>query len=268
MGGAYGNVPALEACLGHARARGCDAFAFLGDMTGCCGHSDEILALVRDNFPIIVAGNLEQQAHLGASDCACNYTDAADGRCSGAAHAYSLLSLNATNQAWLGTLPDLALVETRLGRLLLCHGSPAQTNEFLYESEVPDEQLIAWLEEADAVGMACTHTGLPWMLRVPGKRFALNCGVVGKPDHDADPAVHFAILELLPEIPLLERMQIERVEYDHSRWAHQIAHEGVEEIFVRPLVDGRWTVGLASLPQIERLKHDLIMGACSNAADG
>ena len=52
MGGAYGNVPALRACLEHARLARCDVFAFLGDITGCCGHSDEIINLVRDNFSI------------------------------------------------------------------------------------------------------------------------------------------------------------------------------------------------------------------------
>ncbi len=265
VGGAYGNVPALEACLAHACIAGCDAFAFLGDMTGCCGHSDEIIALVRANFSILVAGNLEQQAYAGETDCACNYTDAADGKCSGAAHAYSLRSLNAENQAWLGTLPEIALVETRMGRLLLCHGSPAQTNEFLYESTVEDANLENWLEESRAVGLICTHTGLPWTLPLRRDRFALNCGAIGKPDHDGDPAVHYAIVDLRDDLRRRECLSIQRVSYDHVRWARQIAAEGVAEMFIRPLLDGKWTVGLASLPLAERWKRDLIMGACDRA---
>ena len=68
MGGAYGNVPAFTACLQHARNRDCDGFAFIGDATGCCGHSDEIVQLVRDHCPILVAGNLEQRAVANSTE--------------------------------------------------------------------------------------------------------------------------------------------------------------------------------------------------------
>ena len=78
MGGACGNVPALEACIRHARSRGCDSLAFIGDATGCCGHSDEILGLVRRNFSILVAGNHEQQAAAGSDECSRNYVSAED----------------------------------------------------------------------------------------------------------------------------------------------------------------------------------------------
>lgn len=258
MGGAYGNVPALQACLEQARIARCDAFAFLGDITGCCGHSDEIIDLVRANFPILVAGNLEQQAFAAQEDCACNYLDAADGACSGRGHAYSLLSLGETNRAWLGTLPEIALVETAIGRLLLHHGSPAQTNEFLYESDLDEEKVAAWLDQAGAVGMAGTHTGLPWVRPLPGGRFALNCGAVGKPDHDGDRAVHFATIDLTAGLRAAQAVRIERVEYDHDAWARQLAREGVEDIFIQPLLTGIWTVGVASLPELERQKRELI----------
>ena len=93
MGGAYGNVPALRACLERADALGCDGRAFLGDVTGCCGHSDEVVDLVRTHFDLLVAGNLEQQAAADVDgDCACNYPDAEDGRCSGLAHGYAMPS--------------------------------------------------------------------------------------------------------------------------------------------------------------------------------
>lgn len=46
MGGAYGNVPALKACLQDARNQFCEALAFLGDAVGFCGHSDEIVDLI------------------------------------------------------------------------------------------------------------------------------------------------------------------------------------------------------------------------------
>ncbi len=262
MGGAYGNLPALQACLEHARLARCDAFAFLGDITGCCGHSDETINLVRGNFSIFVAGNHEQQSFVAQEDCACNYADAEDGACSGRGHAFSLRTLGEVNRAWLGTLPEIAVVETAIGPLLLHHGSPAQTNEFLYESELDEERLTAWLFRSGATGMVGTHTGLPWIRRLPGGPFAMNCGVVGKPDHDGDRAVHYSTIDLNPRSPVEQAARIERVEYDHETWARQLAAEGVEDLFIQPLVTGVWTVGVASLPATEQQKRALIQRAC------
>lgn len=251
MGGGYGNVPALRACLDRARDLGCDTYAFTGDITGCCGHSDEIVEMVRGHFPILVAGNHEQQSAACADHCACNYRVQDDTVAGSVGHRYSLQSLSDENRAWLGTLPELAVLETSAGRLLLCHGSPGQTNEFLYPSELDDARLAGWLDAADAVGFVGTHSGLPWVHWVEGgRRFAANCGVIGKPDHDGDPAVHFAVLEI--NGGGVFEVSIERVEYDHAAWVAQITGEGVEPVFTDPLLDGWWTIGLASLPPVER----------------
>ena len=250
MGGAYGNVPALEGALAFARDDvGCDGFVFLGDSTGCCGHSDQIIDLVREHFPVLVAGNHEQNAASGSGDCGCNYTSAEDEKFGIFAHQFAMRSLGDTNRQWLGTWPDLATLETRAGRLLLCHGSPDQTNEFLWESEFDPARVAHWLDDAGAIGMLCTHTGFPWVKHLPDGRFAANCGVIGKPDNDGDTAVHFATIDLKNG----GNVRIERVEYDHDAWASQLEAEGVGETFTTPLRKGVWTSGLASAPPAERV---------------
>jgi diadenosine tetraphosphatase ApaH/serine/threonine PP2A family protein phosphatase len=251
MGGAYGNVPAFTACLDHARSTGCDGFAFIGDATGCCGHSDEIVQLARENFPILVAGNLEQMAAAGSSECGCNYASAEDEHYGRIAHQYAMKSLNENNRAWLGTWPDLITLETTAGKVLLCHGSPERTNEFLYESELDLERMRRWLDQFEAVGFACTHSGFPWVRHLAGGRFAVNCGVVGKPDHDHDAAVHYATIELGEAS--VGPVEIHRVEYDHLAWADQLDAEGVDDLFTIPLRNGVWTCGLLSMPPAERV---------------
>ena len=57
MGGAYGNVAALAACLDDARDA--DVRAFLGDAIGCSAHTEEVLRMVRERFDVLVAGNHE-----------------------------------------------------------------------------------------------------------------------------------------------------------------------------------------------------------------
>ena len=250
MGGAYGNLPALAACFRHAREHGCEEIAFLGDATGCCGHSDEVVQMVRDRCSILVAGNHEQNAAAGSLDCGCNYSSAEDEHYGGLAHRYAMQSLSGENRAWLGTWPDLATLETAGGRLLLCHGSPAQTNEFLYASELRESRLEGWLTEHEAVALACTHTGLPWACAVGEGKVAVNCGAAGKPDHDHDAAVHYAILDYSSARWSAE---IQRVEYEHLAWADQLDGEGVDDLFTIPLRNGVWTCGLLSMPAAERV---------------
>ena len=248
MGGAYGNVPALKACIAHAKARQCERLAFLGDATGFCGHSDETLEIIRRHFSIVVAGNHEKQAAAGSLECGCNYTSPEDERLGCLAHQYAMRSLTFKNKRWLATWPDTTLVQTVGGLVLLCHGSPASTNEFLYEAELCDDELNSWLDKYLVNGFACTHSGLPWVRRLAQNRFAMNCGAVGKPDHDGDTAVHYGIIEAPAAGPNGFRLTIERVEYDHLGWAEQLEREGVNDIFVEPIRTGIWTCGVASLP--------------------
>ena len=46
--------------------------------------------------------------------------------------------LTAARRAWIGAWPERAFVATPAGRVLLCHGSPGRTNEFLYASELDE----------------------------------------------------------------------------------------------------------------------------------
>ncbi len=258
MGGIYGNVPALEACLADARAQGAELFVCNGDMTGCCGHSDRTLELLRANFTIFVAGNHEQQSFAGAETCACNYANADDTTCGSVGHRYSLQSLSEENRAWLGTLPELATIETAAGHLLVCHGSPGQTNEFLYETELDEKPLAEWLDLAGARALICTHSGFPWLREVGDGRLAINAGVVGKPDHDGETAVHYALLSVSAGG---FRVDLRRVEYDAIAWVAQITAEGVEPIFTEPLLTGVWTIGVASMPDALRSRQERVIAS-------
>jgi diadenosine tetraphosphatase ApaH/serine/threonine PP2A family protein phosphatase len=252
MGGAYGNVPALTACIAHAQ-KACDKFAFLGDSTGFCGHSDAIIALLRSHFAVFVAGNHEKQAVAGSMDCGCDYSSAEDEQLGCLAHQHAMRSLSASSREWLSSWPDLALVQTRAGLLLVCHGSPRRTSEFLYDSVLDEERVYEWLDEFEARVMVCTHTGLPWTRKFADGRFAVNCGVVGKPDDDADAAVHYAAISCSSDG---FDVRVERVDYDHNSWADQLESEGVADVFIEPLRTGLWTCGVASLPRYERNLHD------------
>ena len=251
FGGAYGNVPALKACFEDARQQGAELRVFLGDATGCCGHSDAVIDLLLERCQVHIAGNHEVQAVAGALTCGCGYGSVEDERLSCAAHAYAMQSLRDDQRTRLATWPQVGLIDTPQGRLLLCHGSPDQNNEFLYESTLDEARLGRWLEAANARGLICTHTGLPWIRHLADGRFAVNAGVVGKPDHDGDPAVHYAMLRWTDG---QAHIDIRRVAYDHDTWTDQMTAAGIEDVFVEPLRTGWWTVGVASLPPAEQAR--------------
>ncbi|MBI1355839.1 MAG: hypothetical protein GC160_15980 [Acidobacteria bacterium] len=252
MGGAYGNLSALRSCLRDAEGLQADLKAFTGDSIGCCGHSNEVVGMIREGFDLFVAGNHEQQAVARSTSCGCGYSSPDDEKISCEAFEIATAALGDAERDWLATWPDRQVVEMEGGRVLLCHGSPGQTSEFLYESELDDLRLDAWLDQFGVVGFVCTHSGLPWVRLLGDGRFAANCGVVGKPDHDGDPAVHYAMLRLSAEAP--PSIEIRRVAYDHEAWALQMEQAGIAPVFVEPVRTGVWNTGVASLPQAERFR--------------
>src|SRR5262249_47321305 len=138
--------------------------------------------------------------------------------------------LSDESRQFLATWPDEQIVELEGGRLLLCHGSPGYTSEFLYEAELDDLRVEAWLDRFDVRGFVCTHSGLPFVRRLADGRFAVNCGAVGKPDHDGDPAVHYAFIDLPANGE--PHIEIRRVTYDHEAWARAMETAGIAPVFV------------------------------------
>lgn len=252
MGGAYGNLAALEACLADASTLGAERKAFIGDSIGCCGHSAEVVDMIRGGFDSFVAGNHEQQAVLRSSSCGCGYSSPEDEKISCEAFELATAGLPEQAREFLGTWPNEQIVEMAGGRILLCHGSPGHTSEFLYEAELDDLRLEAWLDHYGVTGFVCTHSGLPFVRRLASGRFVVNCGVTGKADHDGDPAVHYAMIGL-PESGEAE-IEIRRVTYDHERWAQTMETAGIAPVFVEPVRTGIWTTGIASLPASERYR--------------
>src|SRR5262245_23186598 len=129
MGGAYGNLAALQACLTDAADENASIKAFLGDSIGCCGHSNEVVGMIRSGFDLFIAGNHEQQAVARSNSCGCGYSSADDEKISCKAFELATAGLDDESREWLGTWPNEQVVELEGGRILLCHGSPGYTSE-------------------------------------------------------------------------------------------------------------------------------------------
>ena len=131
----------------------------------------------------------------------------------------------------------------------LCHGSPRQTNEFLWESTTSDAFLDRVIDPTGADVVLGTHTGLHWTRTTPRGRRFVNVGVLGRPANDGRTNVWYTVLELSGQEAEVEFVP---VEYDFHRLSDEMRSEGLPDEFVSTIESGWWTTCLEVLPSRER----------------
>ena len=260
-GGVYSNRQALAACLADATARGAEAVYCLGDLGGFGPHPEACWPLLLDastaNADAVrcVQGNYEQSLASLRDDCNCGYTDPRDNHFARLSYQYTARSCSDAFKGWMGALPPrrrvrLAAAGDARGReLLLVHGSPRRVNEFLFASTSPAALLTTLCEQERCDGFLCTHTGLPWVRRLPGGRVVANVGVLGRPANDGDRRVRYALLSAASDGVEVE---VVKLTYDHQGLAAEMRAERLPEEFVETIETGWWTTCLEILPARER----------------
>lgn len=255
FGGVYSNYPALEALLGRARARNVDALFCLGDLGGFGPHPDRVFPLLEEGAVRVVQGNYDHSVGHSLPDCACGYTDPADNRYARLAYGYTLANTSPRNRERLAALaPELRL--RMAGReLLLCHGSPRRTNEFLWETTSSNAFLGRLAREAAAEVVLVTHTGLHWQRELPAGRRFVNVGVIGRPANDGRTNVWYAELEARPRARGGGvTVELVSLPYDHHRLARDMETEALPRQFIETVLTGWWTTCLEVLPAKERAR--------------
>jgi predicted phosphodiesterase len=248
FGGIYSNYLALKAALHDAQARGAEEVYCLGDLGAFGPHPDRVFPLLREHGVVCIQGNYDNSIGNGLADCQCGYTDPRDNHFARISYAYTFRNTSAENRTWMRDLPAQRRVRLGRYRLLLCHGSPRRTNEFLWESTTPTHFLERLAEAHEADVILATHTGIKWHRRLGADRHFINVSVLGRPENDGRTCVWYAILEAGPElgvefIPLV---------YDHQRLAEEMRAEELPEEFIETVLTGWWTTCLEILPSKER----------------
>ena len=250
FGGIYNNYLALQAAIHDAQCRGVDALYCLGDMGAFGPHPNRVFPLLSEHAVQCVQGNYDDSIGNALDDCQCGYTDPRDNHFAQISYDYTLANTSQVNREFLRSLPGSIRLEVAGKRVLLCHGSPRKTNEFLWESTTSTHFLERLADEYAADVIVATHTGIKWRRKLSCGRHFVNVGCLGRPENDGQTNVWYAILEFDSS----HGCQIEFVPvvYDYRRLAHEMRQQKLPLEFVAAVETGWWTTCLEVLPGKER----------------
>lgn len=252
FGGVYSNYVALAALLEDAPRRGAARIYCLGDLGAFGPHPDKVFPLLRDAGIAVVQGNYDHSVGNDLSECHCGYTDPKDNYFARLSYDYTFRNTSEPNKAWMRTLPPEIRLEMNGVRVLLCHGSPRKTNEFLWETTTAVGFLERLFHAYDADIIAGTHTGLHWHRALPNAKHFINCGVIGRPANDGRTCVWYALLTVTDRREVA--VEFIPLEYDHERLAAEMRAERLPDEFVQAIETGWWTTCLEVLPMKERAR--------------
>ena len=250
FGGIYSNYRALEAAIVDARRRGVDAIYCLGDLGAFGPHPDRVFPLMHDNQIECVQGNYDDSIGNALDDCQCGYTDPRDNRFAQISYDYTLAHTSDENRTYLRRLPKEIRFDLGPLRVLLCHGSPRRTNEFLWESTTSTHFLDHLAQGCQADLIVATHTGIKWRRPLWGGGEFINCGALGRAENDGRTNVWYTLIEYRPDTGL--SVEFVPVAFDHERLATEMQQEGLPDEFGETILTGWWTTCLEVLPSKER----------------
>lgn len=171
----HGNAEALQRALSGAKDSGAESLVLLGDYIGYYFQSEEVIETLRSWPHVAVRGNHDRMILEARSDEAARRTYRER---YGSAAEISLEELSPESWRWLEALPDRMEVTLGRHRVLICHGSPADPDRYVYP-DAPKATIdeVSDVAGVDAIWMGHTH----WPFMRPGHPWLLNPGSVGQP---------------------------------------------------------------------------------------
>lgn len=250
FGGLYSNYLALEVALEDATAERAEARFCLGDLGAFGPYPDRVFPLLQSHQVQCLQGNYDDSIGNQLDDCQCGYTDPRDNHFAKLSYDYTLANTSPVHREFLRSLPQLARLQMGNQRVLLCHGSPRQTNEFLWESSTSTAFLERLCDQYECDVLVGTHSGIKWQRALSGGRRYINVGVLGRPENDGTQRVWYAMLSV-GDCGQVE-VDFRPIEYDHQRLMKEMRQEGLPGEFIETIATGYWTTCLEVLPGKER----------------
>ena len=232
----HANLPAMEVVAEHIQQGDYDGVYCLGDLGGYASQPNEVQAVIEGMGCPTILGNYDEGVGFNKDNCGCNYVKPFDIQMSDISFAWTLAHTTDENKAWLRALPKMLPLEVEGWRVLLCHGSPASTTEYLFENR-SDGYLQKFtpggIHDAHADVIVFGHTHVPYHRTLEGVDF-VNTGSVGRPK-DADPRAGYCALTLTGDTVAVEQV---RLEYDVELACGRLLVAGLPDYFAEYLRTG------------------------------
>jgi len=236
----HGNLPALEAVLGHAAEhRSEEPVYHLGDLVGYAPWPNEVVERIHAEGISGVAGNYDSTVAADYDHCGCRYEDPAQEALSHESFAWTLGAVTPTTKRRLRALPFRLDVRPLGGhaagpRMILIHGNPVLNTVYWTEDRDDDfcRKMAGHLGARGGDLIAFGHTHRPWQRAVDDIQF-VNTGSVGRPK-DGDPRAGY--VEVARGDSGWE-VEFVRVEYDVEAAAEGIRRSELPDAFADHL---RW----------------------------
>lgn len=232
----HANLAALGVVTSHIREGDYDGIYCLGDLGGYASEPNETQELVMMLGCPTVLGNYDEGVGFNKDSCGCNYIKPFDIEMSDISFGWTRSHTTDENKSWLRSLPREIRLEAEGKRILLCHGSPASTTEYLFETR-SDGYLRKFTsggkQDAHADIIAFGHTHVPYHRELDGIHF-LNTGSVGRPK-DGDPRAGYCVLTIDGDAVISEQI---RLDYNVDLTCLRLLAAGLPQYFADYLRNG------------------------------
>jgi putative phosphoesterase len=232
----HANLPAMKVVSEHIQQGRYDGVYCLGDLGGYASEPNEVQALVMTMECPTVLGNYDEGVGFERDSCGCNYVKPFDIEMSDLSFFWTREHTSGENKAWLRELPREIRLEVEGWKVLLCHGSPRSTTEYLFEtrSEGYLKQFVpGGKDDAHADVVVFGHTHVSYHRTVGGVDF-INTGSVGRPK-DGDPRAGYCVLTLDGDRVTSEQV---RLPYDVETTCARLVAAGLPAYFAQYLRAG------------------------------
>ena len=188
LGDIHGNAQALKNVLVAAEKHQVEALLITGDLVGYYFRPLEVLKLLEPWSKYLVRGNHEDM--LSAARSNPSFLTKVSARYGSGLHT-AIEQLSDLQLDELCALPHPAEIEIEKYKILLCHGSPWSTEEYIYPDA--EKNLLKRCSDTGFDVIVHGHTHYP-AKHVVGKTLLVNPGSVGQP-RNRQPGAHWAIFD-------------------------------------------------------------------------
>ena len=188
LGDIHGNALALRNVLLAAEKQQVEALLITGDLVGYYFSPLEVLKLLEPWSKYLVRGNHEDMLSVARSNP--SFLTKVNARY-GSGLQMAIEQLSGVQLDELCALPHHVEIEIEKYKVLLCHGSPWSTKEYIYPDA--DKKLLKRCSDTGFDVIVHGHTHYP-AKHVVGKTLLVNPGSVGQP-RNRQSGAHWAIFD-------------------------------------------------------------------------